>query len=380
MLKTETIAYRHSVADYFACDAQNGTGLAVNESPEHAKQGYIVETITRVTQKPLEIVEANWVLAVIPALNEARHIEQCIRSLMAGDDWLLNVHLIVADGGSTDNTVDIITSMMSEFPNLRLIHNSKRLQSAAINLAVTECAGDETRYIVRCDAHSVFPVGFIQSVATSLARTGAASVVIPMDARGETCFQKATAWIVDTPLGSGGSAHRGGRRSGYVDHGHHAGFDLKVFRSVGGYDESFSHNEDAEYDERVSQAGGCIFLDATIRQDYFPRASLAALARQYYNYGKGRARTMRKHRQLPKVRQMLPVLALLGSATGLLIAPLFPIGLILPFGYLGVLAMASAAICLIKKSPCGLLSGIASGTMHMSWATGFIKQSLVGSR
>jgi len=201
-----------------------------------------------------------------------------------------------------------------------------------------------------------------------------------MDARGETCFEKANAWIVDTPLGSGGSAHRGGTRSGYVDHGHHAGFDLSVFRSIGGYDETFSHNEDAEYDERVTQAGGRIFLDATIRKIYIPRGSVAALARQYYNYGKGRARTVFKHGQRPKVRQMLPILALLGSLIGLLAAPFYPPAILLPAGYLTILAAASVFIGLVKMSACGLLAGLASGTMHMSWAAGFIMQSLARPR
>lgn len=342
-----------------------------------ATQENKVNTATLNIEKSIETLDASWVVAVIPALNEANHIERCVRSLMAGEPWLQAVPLIVADGGSTDDTIEIVTRLMSEFANLRLIHNSNRLQSAAMNLAVAQCTNDDTRYLVRCDAHSIFPAGFIRSVATSLARTGAASVVIPMDARGETCFQKANAWIVDTPLGSGGSVHRGGKQSGYVDHGHHAGFDLSFFRSIGGYDESFSHNEDAEYDERVVRAGGRIFLDATIRKVYFPRPSVTALARQYYNYGKGRARTIQKLGKRPKIRQILPSLALLGSLAGLLLAPLAPIGLLLPTGYLFILTIASVFICLTKRSLCGLLSGVAAGTMHMSWAAGFLKQFLI---
>lgn len=339
-----------------------------------------MSTNAQTLEKTVEALDPTRVLAVIPALNEARHIEACIRSLMTGDEWLRRVPLVVVDGGSTDGTIEIVSSMVPEFPNLCLVHNSKKLQSAAINLAVAECAGESARFLVRCDAHSVFPAGFIKSVAFALLRTQAASVVIPMDARGETCFEKANAWIVDTPLGSGGSAHRGGTRSGYVDHGHHAGFDLSVFRSVGGYDETFSHNEDAEYDERVIQAGGRIFLDATIRKIYFPRGSVAALARQYYNYGKGRARTVFKHGQRPKVRQMLPVLALLGSLIGLVAAPFYPPAILLPAGYLTILVSASVFIGVAKKSVCGLLAGLASGTMHMSWAAGFIMQSLTGPR
>ena len=81
---------------------------------------------------------AQTVLAVIPTLNEERHIEACIRSLMDGDERLRQVPLTIADGGSTDGTVAIVESLKGEFPNLRVLHNPKRLQSAALNLAATQ--------------------------------------------------------------------------------------------------------------------------------------------------------------------------------------------------------------------------------------------------
>lgn len=340
----------------------------------------VADDMQEMTSKPLPKLAPDSILAVIPALNEERHIETCIRSLMAGDARLLQVPLIVADGGSTDRTVAVVERLKAEFPNLRLIHNPKRLQAAAINLAVVSESRPGTRYLVRCDAHSIYPEGFILSVATSLQETGAASVVIPMDAVGDTCFERANAWIVDTPLGSGGSVHRGGRTSGYVDHGHHAGFDIDMYRQVGGYDETFSHNEDAEYDERVAQAGGKIYLDAGIRIRYIPRGSVHRLAKQYFNYGKGRARNVRKHGQRLKIRQALPVFALLASTGGIVAAPLFAPALILPAGYMITLGLASITIAVSKRSPCGLLAGLISGTMHMSWAAGFLTETLTGQK
>lgn len=340
----------------------------------------VADDTQEMTSKALPQLTPASILAVIPALNEERHIETCIRSLMAGDARLLQVPLIVADGGSTDGTVAIVERLKDEFPNLRLIHNPKRLQAAAINLAVASESLPGTRYVVRCDAHSIYPEGFILSVATSLQETGAASVVIPMDAVGDTCFERANAWIVDTPLGSGGSVHRGGRTSGYVDHGHHAGFDIDMYRKVGGYDETFSHNEDAEYDERVAQAGGKIYLDAGIRIRYIPRGSVHRLAKQYFNYGKGRARNVRKHGQRLKIRQALPVFALLASTGGIVAAPLFVPTLILPAGYMITLGLASITIAVSKRSPCGLLAGLISGTMHMSWAAGFLTETLTGQK
>jgi succinoglycan biosynthesis protein ExoA len=234
--------------------------------------------------------------------------------------------------------------------------------------------------MVRCDAHAIYPPGYVMRVADSLAQRGSASLVVPMDAKGKACFQRANAWIVDTPLGSGGSTHRGGRTSGYVDHGHHAGFDLGMFYDAGGYDETFSHNEDAELDHRLRKAGGKIYLDADIRLSYFPRDNVAALARQYFNYGKGRERTLIKHGLHPRLRQMIPPATLAACVAGLAIAPFYPLGLILPGGYLAAMALVSLVMAVKHKSACGLLTGLASITMHMSWSAGFFRQMLKGQK
>lgn len=339
----------------------------------------MLDTSKKMTKSNVASVSPQSVLAIIPTLNEARHIETCIRSLMTGNSALKNVRLVVADGGSTDSTVKIVKSLKTEFPNLDVINNPLRLQSAAINRAVAECADKQTRWIVRCDAHSIYPDGFILDVAEALKRTEAESLVIPMDAVGESCFEKANAWVVDTPLGSGGSAHRGGTTSGYVDHGHHAGFEIEAFRAIGGYDETFSHNEDAEYDARLAKNGGKIFLDADIRIKYVPRGSVSKLAKQYFNYGKGRARNAAKHNTPLKIRQSLPVIALILNVLGVIASVIFWPALILPLGYVCVLLLASFLVTLKHKSLCGLWAGVAVGTMHMSWAAGFLKQKLIGA-
>ena len=325
-----------------------------------------------------ERAAAKTVLVGIPTLNEAAHIETCVRSLLTGDDQLADIKIVVADGGSTDDTVAIVKSLAAEFPNVSVIDNPKRLQSAAIN-QVAASATAEIKYLIRCDAHSIYPPGFVTQVADAMVRTQAASVVVCMDAVGTDCFQKANAWIVDTPLGSGGSAHRGGTASGYYDHGHHAGFDLAYFRQIGGYDESFSHNEDAEYDHRLALAGGKIWLDADIRLSYLPRATVRSLAKQYYAYGRGRARNLMKHKAKPKLRQLAPVVNFLGLIAAGLGSAVFPVFALYPAAYISALLLASIYIALKYKSACGLLAGLASGTMHIAWAAGFLRQFLLRS-
>lgn len=331
------------------------------------------EVVESANENSRKVLSGDEILAVIPALNEADHIETCVRSLFEADERIQKVRIVVADGGSTDGTPEIVERLCRDFPNLVLLRNPKRLQAAAVNLAVS-AYGEGREILVRCDAHSIYPANFILNCADSLCTHGVESIVIPMDARGETCFQRANAYIVDTPLGSGGSTHRGGRVSKLVDHGHHAAFLLSSFNKVGGYDETFSHNEDAEYDRRLRAAGGRIYLDAGIRISYLPRSSPIALARQYYNYGRGRARNFMKHGDRPGLRQLAPPVTLVSCITGFALAPFFPLALAAPAGYFALLVVASIAVTVKMKSACGLLAGAASGIMHFSWSAGFIGQ------
>jgi succinoglycan biosynthesis protein ExoA len=325
-------------------------------------------------QAPCPAIAPHEILVGVPALDEERHIAGCLRSLMAGAPAMRAVRVVVADGGSSDGTRGIVRALQEQFPNLSLVDNPDRVQAAALNRIVADCALPEHRVLVRCDAHAIYPPGYVLAVAASLAARDAAALATAMDAVGRGCVQKAAAWVVDTPLGSGGAPHRGGRRSGYVDHGHHAGFRLDWFQRVGGYDPGFRHNEDAELDHRLAQAGGRIWLDAGIRVAYVARDSLAALALQYWRYGRGRARTLLKHRLRPRPRQAIPALNTAGLALCLGLAPLHPGFLAGPASYLALLAATSVWIALSHRSACGLWAGPALAAMHLPWGAGFLWQ------
>lgn len=320
------------------------------------------------------------VIVAVPAWNEEAAIENCLRSLIEGDPFMKDVKVVVADGGSTDQTLAILEALQAEFPNIGILHNPDRLQSAGINRVVDQQAEASHQFLIRCDAHAHYPNGYVRKVAESLAaRSNAASVAVPMDSVGEGSFAKAGAWIVDTKLGSGGSAHRGGTGSGWVDHGHHAGFRLDWFRKIGGYDTSFSHNEDAEYDHRIGLAGGRVWLDADIRLEYHMRPSLRTLARQYWTYGKGRARTVRKHQMKPRLRQMIPVAHVALLALTALLGLIAPVFWAYPAFYLAVLACVSGVGVYRIGWPSGLWAGPALGAMHLAWGAGFITQFVTGT-
>lgn len=313
------------------------------------------------------------ILVVIPTLNEERKIEECLQSLYSGSVRMESASVFVADGGSEDGTLEILTKLCEQYPNLHIIKNEQRLQSAAVNLVCFDHATEDHKYLVRCDAHSIYPPDFVGQVADGLAGDQIASLVVSMDAKGDSGFGEALAWVVDTRLGSGGAPHRGKSISREVSHGHHAGFNIRWFREIGGYDETFSHNEDAEFDLRLTKAGGVIWLESSLAITYIVRGTPFLLAKQYYSYGFGRAKTLRKHSKMPQPRQLIPVvnfLLLVSSFLGSFINPFF---LVWPLTYFAILIAVSVCCSVSLKKLHGASAGVALAIIHNCWAIGFLK-------
>jgi succinoglycan biosynthesis protein ExoA len=319
--------------------------------------------------------EGDRAFAVIPCLNEAAHIESLVRHLLDDSDWR-DPLVVVADGGSTDGTAQIVRVLAAGDRRVRLLDNPRRLQSSAVNLAAARY-GRGRRFMVRVDAHADYPEAYVSRLVAEARRTGAASVVVGMDTVGLGGFQSAAAAAQNSWLGVGGAAHRMGGGSGWVDHGHHALFDLEHFFGVGGYDESFRANEDAEFDARLQSGGGRVWLSGEVRVTYYPRSTALDLFRQYVQYGQGRARTLLLHRRRPKLRQILP-------------AAVFPVVILSPLGLIEPLAALPAAAWLAGCLAGGLFLGIRTGRreafgagsaaalMHLGWSIGFWRQLLAG--
>ena len=319
------------------------------------------------------------VLIVIPTLNEAHNLARVVTEVTEALPDGLNCRIVIADGGSNDGTREIATALAHGRDDFVLMDNPARIQSAGINRAVAHY-GEGYDVLVRCDAHAEYPAGFVAALVKTLHRTGADSVVVPMDSAGKSGFQRACAWVSDTKVGSGGSAHRGGRFSGWIDHGHHAAIRLAAFRAINGYDPTFLHNEDAEFDARLAKAGYRVWLDANIRLAYHPRANIAALWRQYRNYGRGRARTVSRHPGSLRLRQMIVPANLLMLVASLGATGFTPLGWIWPCTYSAILTTTSLALTVRHRDAAALMAGIAAGVMHAAWGFGFLESLLFGER
>jgi succinoglycan biosynthesis protein ExoA len=147
---------------------------------------------------------------------------------------------------------------------------------------------------------------------------------------------------------------------------------MDAFNAVGGYDETFSHNEDAELDNRLTDAGFKIYLTGETQVTYYPRDSAPALFRQYFNIGHGRARNFLKHRKNTKPRHL--VLAAVAPVVCLLV--LTPLaGIFAVPAVLWLLSCLSYGVLLgiRQHDACSAAAGLAAIAMQAGWSFGFYR-------
>lgn len=316
-----------------------------------------------------------FVSIVIPCLNEEESIVACLASIVSQDYPLARMEILIADGGSTDGTLDAIAGFIAlhSDASIRVIENPDRIQAAGCNRAISVSKGE---VIVRMDAHAYYQTDYVTSCVTALAATGAALVGGAQRPAWRTPFQHAMAATLESPLAVGGAAYRSKTREGFVDTVWLGAFRRSALERVGLFDPRAATNEDAELNQRIAHAGGKIFLSRDIVAHYFPRNSIRALARQYFRYGIGRARTTLKHRQLQSWRPLAPMgLVLLLSSLGIaaaVFASAEPAFLLVVGAYLLLTLFESIRIG--SRFGLALVPDVMAilPTIHLAWGAGFL--------
>jgi succinoglycan biosynthesis protein ExoA len=268
------------------------------------------------------------VTIAIPCLNEERYIEKCLEDVFAQEYPADAMEVLVGDGMSMDRTREILADLVAKYPGrLRVIDNPERLQAAAMNKMIDASRGE---IVIRMDVHARYAPDYVRQCVDVLEETGADNVGGAQRAIPETWFQRALCAALDSPLAVGGARYRDADAEGFVDTVFLGAFKRRIFELVGGYDAKAFTNEDAELNQRIQKAGGKVYLSRRIVVQYFPRDSFRGLAKQYFKYGKGRARTLLKHKTFLTPRPAIPFAMVVGGVALLATPPLHPVA---PFAF-----------------------------------------------
>jgi succinoglycan biosynthesis protein ExoA len=236
---------------------------------------------------------------LVPVFNEARYLEKTVAA-MQRQRFPGEIEFLLADGGSTDGTREILDALASDDPRIRILENPRQSVSSGLNVALRHARGD---WVARMDAHTEYPEEYVLLGIRRLERSGTRWVSGPQIPSGQGRVSRAIALALASPLGRGGSRKwgvdaAGGRERGEYD------LDAGVFAGVwarttlldyGGWDERWRLNEDSEMAGRFLDRGERLVCLPAMGARYAPRESLRGLWRQYRAYGEYRMKTAVRH-------------------------------------------------------------------------------------
>ena len=286
--------------------------------------------------------QAPFVTVIVPTLNEEKHVSQTLEGLLEQDYPGDRYEILVADGGSTDRTVELVASLREKRPQIRLVSNEGRLSSSARNVAFRSGRGD---FFVVVDAHCrVENRRLLADMVETFEETGAFALGRPQPLlpSGDGAIGRAIVLARSSALGHSlhSDIYSDEQQSGsIVSTG--AMYRREVLDYVDPVDERFDACEDVEFNYRIEKAGLETHFSPRLAVHYFGRPTVRGLFRQMFRYGRGRCRFLRKHPEAASSETFVPpafAAAVLLSPLAAAVAPLWMLGVLASIWavYLGV--------------------------------------------
>ena len=322
------------------------------------------------------------VSVVMPVRNEERHLAEAVRHVL-GQDYPGEFELVLAVGPSADRTEQIARDLAAAEPRLTVVANPSRQDPGCAQRRRPSGPARRHRPDGRARAHAARVPA--TAVAT-LAETGAADVGGVMAAAGVTTFQQAVAWAMTSKAGVGSAAFHTGGGAGPVDSVYLGVYHREAIEQAGGWDEGMLRAEDWDLNYRIRARGGQIWFTPELRVTYRPRASVRALASQYFHYGRWRRVIVREHPETASFRYLAPPGAAAwpaGLAAGL--AGLaghrgrragrgrwLTAGFAIPVLYLAGVTAAATVLSRGLPATVRIRIPLVLAAMHMAWGAGFL--------
>ncbi|MEO8887988.1 MAG: glycosyltransferase family 2 protein [Jatrophihabitantaceae bacterium] len=324
---------------------------------------------------------------VMPVLNEAGYVESAVASILA-QDYPGATEVVLALGPSTDDTNAIVDRLKRADPRIQTVDNPGVDIPIGLNLAIRACTNP---LIVRVDAHTELPAGYTTRAVTTLVREGAANVGGIMVAVGKPGLQAAVARAYNSRLGLGGGAyHSADEQPGEAESAYLGVMRKDALAEIGYFDESLRRGEDWELNHRLREAGHLVWLDPSLRVNYWPRSTLTSLLRQFYATGVWRGELVRRLHRRNSLRFFAP--PVLVVATGAAIV-LVPVAAGVGAGWLAWLAAGFGAgpvaylalLAAVAVSGGGTVGDrgrytLVLASMHYAWGAGFLLGTVRGAR
>jgi len=314
---------------------------------------------------------------IVPCYNEERTIQLLLTALYRQTYPIEQIEVVISDALSSDGTREKISEFCDRHPDfkVRVVENTACTIPAGVNSAASAARGE---ILVRLDAHSEPNPEYIETSVALLTESKADNVggIWQIYPGADTCIARAIALAAAHPLGVGDAKYRVSTKAQYVDTVPFGAFYREKFFAVGAFDETLLANEDYEFNARLQQQGGKVYMDPRIISRYHSRPTLRKLAIQYWRYGFWKVKMLQRFPDTLRLRQAIPPLFVASLVLMAAFALVFPFARIILMGelFLYLCALVGAGmICFLKKRERAcLLMPSAIVVMHFSWGSGFI--------
>jgi succinoglycan biosynthesis protein ExoA len=314
---------------------------------------------------------------IIPCYNEQATIHQLLDAIYHQTFPRSEMEVVIADGLSEDGTREVATRFQNEHPDLtiRIVENAARSIPSAVNCALRASCGES---VIRMDAHSQPFPDYVERCISALDAGLGDNVggLWQIEPGGRSWLAKSIAVAAAHPLGVGDAGYRIGAQASLVDTVPFGAFRRSLIDKIGFFDETLHSNEDYEFNTRIRQNGGRVWLDPGIVTVYFARPTLQELARQYWRYGYWKFQMLRRYPKTLRWRQGLPPL-FVASLIGLALLAWWSLArwlLALELGLYGMVLLLAGLLSALRHGQLFLVIGLplSISTMHLSWGSAFL--------
>lgn len=315
------------------------------------------------------------VSVIMPVRNEADFIERSVGAVLAQNYPHDVLEVVIADGDSTDETVEIIEKLKNKTDiTISVVRNVGKIAPTGLNRAIAEARGE---IIVRVDGHCEIEPDYVANCVKYLTENKAEGVGGPIETIGENLQAQAIAAAMSSKFGVGGSAFRTiNDREMLVDTVAFPGYKREILDKAGAFNEELVRNQDDEFNYRIRKLGGRILLAPDIRSRYYSRSNFKSLWRQYFQYGYWKVRVLQLHPKQMSWRQFVPF-AFVMTLSFLIVLSFFSfIGIWALLAVLSAYLLANFIAALKTASEIKLTAlpyvSLSFAILHFSYGIGFL--------
>jgi len=277
---------------------------------------------------------------IIPTKNNGDILDKCLASIQNLDYPKDKYEVIIVDGHSTDNTVEIAKKY-----GCKVVYEDIGTRGGACNVGVRNAGGE---IVCFTDADCVVDRKWLRNLVKHFNNKKVASVGGPnLTPEDDTEFARSVGEVLSFLSKPG--ARYGLNIDRVVETFHNSGCNVayrkRVIEEVGGFNEKLITCEDEELDYRIKEKGYKILYIPDAVVYHYRRPNWKSFFKMAYKYAVGRMQAIKMHREMGRWYHWI-VFGL--TSLIILLLALFPINPIFPLTALSILVAGGIGISLMS--------------------------------